>query len=108
MNELKKMCIRDSPNTAKMLDAVAGRSLAGIAREIKNVFEEVCSLPETGKIKEDMLCCGALAAGMTGSGSAVFGLFDESKKAFECRNRLEEEGLFTCCCPPCRTGPYEE
>ena len=100
------MCIRDSPNTRRMLDAIEDGNLPNIAREIKNVFEEIFALPATKKIKTDMIRCGALSAGMTGSGSAIFGLFSEETSAFQCRNYLAGDGLFSCCCRPCKTGPY--
>ncbi len=37
--------------------------------------------PEIGEIKEELLAAGAAAAGMTGSGSAVFGLYRDEQDA---------------------------
>ncbi len=37
--------------------------------------------PEIGEIKRELLAAGAAAAGMTGSGSAVFGLYREEEGA---------------------------
>lgn len=49
--------------------------------------------PEIGAIKELMLLSGAVYASMSGSGSAVYGLFDNAKMAEEAASRME-----TCDC----------
>ncbi len=48
--------------------------------------------PAIGEIKERLLDVGALAASMTGSGSAVFGVFGEAAAAERAARRLERPG----------------
>ena len=65
--------------TRLLLAALAAGDLAGVARRMYNVFEDV--LPErrgaeVQRIKNALVQQGALGASMSGTGSTVFGLFD--------------------------------
>jgi len=66
--------------------------LAALAASVRNDFEEawapVC--PEIGRIKEELSAAGALAAGLSGSGSAVFGLFASEEDASSAHRRMLE------------------
>ena len=80
--------IKNRPDTNGIVKAIEKGSLADLAHHIYNVFEDVlppkCS--EISLIKTKLLDLGALGASMTGTGSAVFGLFDDknaAEKAFE-------------------------
>ena len=53
----------------------------------------ISQLPEIAARKELLLSLGADAAMMTGSGSAVFGLFREKEKAQTCEKAIREKGL---------------
>ena len=75
-------------------------SLSGIASNLKNVFEDLCSNPEIDIIKMQMKSAGALGCCMTGSGSVVFGIFDDKQKAEYCKEQLEEDYPFSCVCKP--------
>lgn len=68
--------------------------LAALAACVRNDFEEAwaAACPEIGRIKGDLLAAGALAAGLSGSGSAVFGLFATGEEARQARERLATEG----------------
>ena len=72
------------PDTEAMKRALADRNLQGVAENLVNVFEEVMQLEECSEIKRTMLHMGALGACMTGSGTTVFGLFDDSAVAETC------------------------
>lgn len=63
-----------------------------------NLFEQAVSLREVADIKAAMLASGALNAVMTGSGSAVFGLFSSEKEAGRCANALRGKGYFAQVC----------
>ncbi len=63
-----------------------------------NLFEEAVLLPEVSSIKSAMHKCGALAQCMTGSGSAVFGLFSERSEAEKCAEKLRADGFFADVC----------
>lgn len=65
-----------SPKTAEMLAAVEAGDLSRIAKGLFNVFEDTCAVEEVEALKRQLLDCGALGAVMTGSGSAVYGIFD--------------------------------
>lgn len=73
-----------TPNTAAMVGAIDRGSLADIGANMVNVMEEAAQLEELAEYKKMMLQSGALGAVMTGSGSAVIGLFDGNIKAEHC------------------------
>lgn len=69
---------RPRPDVDGMAAALGRGELAETARRVGNVFEAVLEPPERREvewIKEALLRHGALAAAMSGSGPAVFGLF---------------------------------
>ena len=80
--------LRCRPDTAGVQAALAEGDLAGVARRMYNVFEDV--LPagrqsEVQAIKSILVHCGALGACMSGTGPTVFGLFpgeEEAKLAY--------------------------
>ncbi len=69
-----------------------------IADYIGNVFEEAVNLWEVDDIKQKMLMSGAETACMTGSGSAVFGLFSDMESAKKCHYWLTELAYFSRIC----------
>lgn len=94
--------------TDAMLDPLKAGNLPGIAAGLGNAFEQLCGLSqEAGEIEADMLAGGALGAAMTGSGSAVFGLFEEKDEAaVRCRDRLLEKYPETFLCRPFGSDCY--
>lgn len=85
--EVKKIVRR--PDTDGLLAALSAGDLAGVARRMYNVFEDVLEprrRAEIDTIKADLIDHGALGASMSGSGPAVFGLFDgeyDARRAFQ-------------------------
>ncbi|MGN1001291.1 MAG: 4-(cytidine 5'-diphospho)-2-C-methyl-D-erythritol kinase [Oscillospiraceae bacterium] len=81
---------RIHPDTEGLLAALDGGDLVGLARRMYNVFEDV--LPrrcaEIGQIKSRFLDLGALGTVMSGTGSAVFALFDSEALAEQARAEL--------------------
>lgn len=80
------------PDIEGMVRALGEGSLVGVAKRLLNVFEEV--LPperreEIQGIKTALLRCGAIGAAMSGSGPAVFGLFQEEEAAASAAQALE-------------------
>lgn len=63
-----------------------------------NRFEQVTNIGEIAFIREKMLGCGAEAACLSGSGSAVFGLFRDKDKAENCAEELWKNGFFSEVC----------
>lgn len=67
---------------SRMEDAVAGNNVHAIAAELRNSFER--AVPEDSRlwdIKAALRAQGALGTLLSGSGSAVFGVFDDRKEA---------------------------
>ena len=61
-----------------------------VANDFEGAWEG--SRPEIGAIKGELLAAGARAAGLSGSGSAVFGLFETAEAARNARGMLSREG----------------
>ena len=66
------------PDTQTMLQALERQDLLHVAGSVGNTMEPLVASKHSQiqQIKQTMLDCGALGAAMTGSGSAVFGVFD--------------------------------
>ena len=91
------------PDTAGILAALEDRDVPGVARRMFNVFEDVLGRRqgEIFAIKRALTDLGALGAAMTGSGSAVFGLFDDEEAAKRAHQALSAR--YRECC---LTRPY--
>ena len=80
------------PDTGGLLAAMGAKDTAGMARRMYNVFEDVlprrCS--EIGAIKSALLDAGALGAVMSGTGSAVFGIFPDAAASERAAAALRE------------------
>lgn len=83
--------LRLHPDTEGILAALQKQESDGVAKRLFNVFEELvaeeCSDIKT--IKDTLYDCGALGASMSGTGSAVFGLFNDRIKAQKAYTRLK-------------------
>ena len=77
--KLDQVSIRRHPDTAGIVNALEKGDLTQLCRRMYNVFEDVDDrrLRTVAEIKNIMLDCGTLGAVMTGTGSAVFGIFPE-------------------------------
>lgn len=64
--------------------------LSGISSTLHNDFEEVLNLDDINNVKKIMYNCKALGAAMSGSGSAVFAIFRNERKAQKCIDKLKE------------------
>lgn len=91
------------PQTDKLVDAIQN-SPENAYKYFGNLFEDAIQLDEVNAIKSAMLENGALSAVMTGSGSAVFGLFGNnyreycSSNAEWCANQLGYAGFYARIC----------
>lgn len=83
--------IRLRPDTGGIIDALIKQNLGSVTRRMYNVFEDV--LPKgtgaIGEIKASLLDHSALGAVMTGTGSAVIGIFRELHDAEAAYNDLK-------------------
>lgn len=80
------------------LARVMAESQSEVYKYIGNLFEYAVNISEVRDIKEIMTLFGARAACMTGSGSAVFGIFETEEKAEECAESLKKAGYFAVKC----------
>lgn len=96
-DEVKSM---DRKSSEAMLMAIKQNDLSALCREVYNRFEEVMSLSEIDRVKQELLQRGALTACMTGSGSAVFGIFDNRAAAEKCCEELKNDYPTVSLCVP--------
>ncbi len=89
-NELER-----HPDVGGMLEALDGHDIYGVAKRMENVLETVTVnlYPELETIKTAMKTKGALNAIMSGSGSAIFGIFTDSKRAEEAADYIKKQKL---------------
>ena len=83
--------LRCHPDTEGVLHALEQGDLPGVARRLYNVFED--ALPErcaqkVNQVKNILIDCGAMGAVMSGTGSAVYGLFDNEQAAQRAKAEL--------------------
>lgn len=106
----KAYALADSRTGAKFsytdlaVKALYSGSIRNVSDFLHNDFEEVLSLDVINSIKSVMLKSKACGSAMSGSGSAVFGLFLTEKKAQKCAETLRESYEDVFLCEPCRTG----
>ena len=62
----------------RVVDGICSGDVVEIAKGLYNKFEAVVDIPEIDDIKSAMMRAGALGACLTGSGSAIFGIFEDS------------------------------
>lgn len=76
------------PDTARVIDFLRNGQYWDAIPKCGNLFEAATNLEEVTQIKQIMMDMGAQCALMTGSGSAVFGIFDTGLMAQKCCNAL--------------------
>lgn len=88
--EIDNHPIEKHPNTKAMLSAMENGDIPSVAANVYNVFEPVVSaeVRDIAHIKDVLLDGGALSAAMTGSGSAVFGMFANCRQAENVKRKL--------------------
>ncbi len=94
------VALSDRPDTDAMLSAIEYGNADALYENVSNVFEQ--ALPEAQRerieeIKRTLAENGALCAAMTGSGSAVFGLFREEDACRSACRALQSERVMTFC-----------
>lgn len=84
--------IKCHPDTEGIVLSLSQNDLTGVARRMYNVFESVlpAGAGAVAELKSTLLDYKALGAVMTGTGSAVFGLFDDEKKAIAAFEALNQ------------------
>lgn len=88
-------------NSRYMQDAVAANNVHAVAAELHNSFERVVPKGSSLRtIKDALWARGALGTLLSGSGSAVFGLFDDREAALAAADALQETWPLTFLAQP--------
>ena len=90
--------IRQRPDLPAVMAALENHRLDQLGKNLCNVFEEVENLGEVTMLKDKMMYFKASGACMTGSGSAIYGLFEDAETADECAQHLKQQyhEVFVC------------
>ena len=83
------------PDIAALLSVMEKGQLDALSLFMENVLEQSEQNETVETLRQELLKNGALAARMTGSGSAVFGLFSEKEAASRCAVALAGENRIT-------------
>lgn len=94
------------PDTEHMIKAIRTKDIALLAKSCGNTFEDAVALSDVSRAKEALLEDGALCAVMTGSGSAVFGIFAQKEQAEICAEKRRGEFAFAQVCETIREPQY--
>ena len=97
--------LRVHPDTAGILEAIKEGNLAQVCRRMYNVFEDVSDrrMKPIAEIKNRLMNRGAVGAVMTGTGSAVFGIFTDEERAKKACAAFSKEYPFACTAKPVET-----
>jgi len=100
--KLDETPLRRHPDTAGLVEAIDRGQLRELCRRMYNVFEDVPDrrMRTVAEIKGRLLDHGALGAMMTGTGSAVFGVFEKEETARDAAAALRGEYKFCCAAKP--------
>lgn len=90
--------------TAEMVKAIYARDIWMVTTCMLNDFEIALDLDEIKAVKKIMLKNKALGACMSGSGSAVFAVFNNEKKAEKCLQALKKDYKDVFLCEPVKEG----
>lgn len=90
--------------TAEMVKAVYARDLFMVSTTLFNDFDYALDLEPIKAVKKVMMSNKSMGACMSGSGSAVFGIFNNTKKAEKCVKALSENYKEVFLCQPVKEG----
>ena len=90
--------VQNRPDIDYLIRQLRIGNLRDLASSMYNVLEEVADLEILPVIERKMIGAGAFGCMMSGSGSAVFGIFDSRSRARHCMRKLYDfcEGIFIC------------
>lgn len=92
--------IKNHTKFDKLLKALKEKNTVKIGENLFNRFESVISQKEIFYIKDKLINLGANGAIMSGSGSSVFGIFENSAKASNALEALKKEYTQVFLCRP--------
>jgi len=96
-------------NTKDMIEALEQESVSGICESLYNVFEEIIrDKEEVLECKELLLKAGANGVLMTGSGSAVYGIFESREIAKKTYYEMKKNNKEVYYCMPYYSNKFKE
>lgn len=95
----------DTENAVKQLEE---KNLIGFAKYQKNVMQKSCAVPQTDYYCDLLKENGACAALMTGSGAAVYGVFENELAAQAAAALIKKENENVYIVKPCSHGAFIE
>ena len=91
-NRLDEKEIKQKDKTKKIIKALENHDIKILSNNLYNVFEEVIENKEIIKeLKEELIKYGAISSLMTGSGSAVYGIFKDKQTAKNAYEKLKDK-----------------
>ena len=88
----------------KVIEALSVSNFEALKGNFVNVFEHTTRLASIKETVEKLKNLGAIEAAMTGSGSAVFGMFLKRRDAKKCLKLIKNEYPFSCISSPSVSG----
>lgn len=101
-----EMKVTEKHSMSLLEAALKLQDLSGICANLYNRFEGVINNPKIFEIKDKLKSLGALGSLMTGSGSAVYGIFDDANKAETALQALQRKYEFTGIFKPLNHGAF--
>lgn len=95
IDALTNRCHHD---TAEILNAISKNDIFSLSKECLNTFELVTEDTDVFKIKNIMINNGAIFSLLSGSGSSVFGIFENENHANKCNSILKDAFYFCELC----------
>ena len=99
---LDGLSLEKTADTKSIINGLETGDLAAVSRHLYNCFEAVCSEDAISGTKAVMYEKGALYSGLSGSGSSVFGIFNDRRSAAGAANELKCGGCEVYICEPQR------
>jgi len=88
----------------KVIEALSRGDFEALKGKLINVFQQTTRVKEISEIVEKLKKMGAVEAAMTGSGSAVFGIFTECENTEKCAQQMKKNYPFACVSRPTARG----
>lgn len=92
------------PMTDSLIASLVAEDIEQASRYMSNAFEQLLELPEVAEVEALLIKHGAVKAVMSGSGSAVFGVFNSLPKAENCFSECKNQYADTYLCRPYHKG----
>lgn len=94
-----------TPDLEAVCKAIARQDFTALGREMQNMLEHANGDKRTARLRRIMDENGALGSMMTGSGAAVFGIFDNEKAARKATAAAKRHAVRVFCARPVISGP---